>query len=207
MDNFHGLRWETTPHSHSVDFMDLTISIRDATIHTTLYEKALNFYLYIPPQSAHPPGVLNGLIFGNVFRFYTLCSDTGDADHFLRLFYSRLIRRGYKRTRILPIFRRALDRARAGRPPKEPLDPTIMFCHLPFYPDNPSSSIVQTYFKDIVLKPPWKTTLALVKNKAKVPTGIDRMIVAYSRTLNLGNLLSYRKINYPTGPSVSSFLD
>jgi hypothetical protein len=54
-DKFGGLEWEFTPRSSTVDFMDLTLRIRDNRIHTTLFEKALNLHLYIPPHSAHPP--------------------------------------------------------------------------------------------------------------------------------------------------------
>eukprot|EP00957_Ditylum_brightwellii_P149548 11388188-Ditylum_brightwellii.AAC.1 len=48
------------------NFMDLTIMIKDGKIVTKLYEKSLNLYLYTPPHSAHPPGVLNGIIFGQI---------------------------------------------------------------------------------------------------------------------------------------------
>ena len=66
VDDFHGLTWEFTPRGYECDFMDLTIRIEDSRIHTTLYEKKMNLYLYIPPHSADPPGVLTGLIMGNV---------------------------------------------------------------------------------------------------------------------------------------------
>ena len=47
MNAFHGLTWEFTSRSSSVDFMDLTISIDDGKIHTTLFEKAMNLYLHL----------------------------------------------------------------------------------------------------------------------------------------------------------------
>ena len=74
VDEFHGLTWEFTPRGYSYDFMDLTIRIEEGRIHTTLYEKKMNLYLYIPPHSAHPPGVLTDLIMGNMMRMHTLCS-------------------------------------------------------------------------------------------------------------------------------------
>ena len=53
--------------------MDMrTLTIVNGKIVTGLYEKALNLYLYIPPHSAHPPGVLTGLVLGNAHRIYTL---------------------------------------------------------------------------------------------------------------------------------------
>jgi hypothetical protein len=60
--NDFGLTWEVNTPCHRVDFMDLTITIIQNRLTTTLYEKAMNLYLYIPPHSAHPPGVLSGLV-------------------------------------------------------------------------------------------------------------------------------------------------
>ena len=74
MHTYHGIKWEFKPLSPSVDFLDITISIDNGCISTTLFEKALNLYLYISPHSCHPPGVLTGLVLGNCHRIYTLCS-------------------------------------------------------------------------------------------------------------------------------------
>ena len=54
LSDFHGLNWETEEHSLSTIFMDLTITIHDSRITTSLYSKPLNLYLYLPPQSSHP---------------------------------------------------------------------------------------------------------------------------------------------------------
>ena len=54
IDDYHGLKWIFSPKCDKVDFLDITVSINDRYIHTTLYEKSLNLYLYIPPHSAHP---------------------------------------------------------------------------------------------------------------------------------------------------------
>eukprot|EP00957_Ditylum_brightwellii_P013327 1006140-Ditylum_brightwellii.AAC.2 len=56
------------------DFMGLTITIKDGKITTKLYEKSLNLYLNIPPYSAHPPGMLNGIIFSLMHCIFSLCS-------------------------------------------------------------------------------------------------------------------------------------
>ena len=74
MNGYHGLQWTFSERKRAVDFMDLTISIRERRLHTTLYEKLLNLYLYIPPHSAHPPGVLTGLV---IATGYTPCARIG----------------------------------------------------------------------------------------------------------------------------------
>ena len=54
MNAGRGLQWEFSEPSNHVDFMDMTVSIHGNWIQTTLFEKPLNLYLYIPPHSAHP---------------------------------------------------------------------------------------------------------------------------------------------------------
>ena len=65
--------------SKTIDFMDMTISINKSNnIETTLFEKRLNQHLYILPHSAHLPGLLPGIVYGTLFRIFTLCSDNKD---------------------------------------------------------------------------------------------------------------------------------
>ena len=78
MNNYPGLRWEFIAPSDKVDFMDLTISIKNGQISASLFEKPLNLHLYIPPHSAHPPGLLPGIVHSTLFRIFTLCSDQND---------------------------------------------------------------------------------------------------------------------------------
>jgi hypothetical protein len=65
---FGGLQWTFSPRSNTIDFMDLTIVIQGSRVTTTLFEKAMNLHLYSPPHSAHPPGVLPGLVLGMIYR-------------------------------------------------------------------------------------------------------------------------------------------
>ena len=67
MNNYPGLTWEFNIPSDRVDFMDLTISIRNCQISTSLVEKPFNLHLYIPPHSAHPPGLLPGIVHSTLF--------------------------------------------------------------------------------------------------------------------------------------------
>ena len=72
MQDYYGLEWIFEERSKKVNDMDMTISIHEGRIVTSLYEKAMNLYLYIPPHSAHPPGVLTGLVSGNILRIHSL---------------------------------------------------------------------------------------------------------------------------------------
>ena len=79
MNAFPGRTWEFSERAKTIDFMDMTISINNSNkIETTLFKKRLNLHLYIPPHSAHPPGLLPGIVCGTLFRIFTLCSDNED---------------------------------------------------------------------------------------------------------------------------------
>ena len=66
--------------------MDMTIATREDWIITSLYEKAMNLYLYIPPQSAHPLGVLTVLVSGNILRIHSLCRKQEDINRRMKDF-------------------------------------------------------------------------------------------------------------------------
>ena len=78
----HGLEWVFTKRSMSAIFLDMTTKIQlNGFIKTTLYEKPMALYLFMPSHSAHPPGVLVGHICGNVLRIFRLNSDEEDIIH------------------------------------------------------------------------------------------------------------------------------
>jgi hypothetical protein len=211
MQTAPGLEWIVEPLSTQVNFLDLTISILpNCTFTTTLYEKDLNLHLYIPPSSAHPPGLLPGLVFGNLFRIHTLCTDEVDKYNRTKLFYDRLAARGYQPQQLLPIFQKAITRAKSYTGPTErPTDRlnAIIF-HVQYHPQDPPSYLIQQAWRQHLAEPLYKLPLKMMQNPCtKIKPGIDRLIIAYSRPMNLGNLLSHRELTHPnyTGPQVSAY--
>ena len=81
-----------------------------------------------------------------------------------------------------------------------------MYFHLPYRPDNPSSSTIQRLWREHVSHPVGQTPLNEMTNVEGHTIALDRMIIAYHRDHNMGNLLSYRKVDQRTGPKVSSYL-
>ena len=58
-----------------VVFLDLNLRIdTDGKVHSCIYEKDLNLYLYIVPHSCHSKGSIKGMIWGMVLRAKSLCT-------------------------------------------------------------------------------------------------------------------------------------
>ena len=207
------LTWTVEPLSDTVDFMDLTITIDGARLRTRLFEKVHNLHLYIPPHSCHSPGLLPGMVHGQVFRIFTLCSDRADQTSATRAFFRHLQLRGYSADKIRPLFKAAIRRALHYTGPcnkrfkASQMARSVLF-HLRFHPLNPPSSELQRLWNRYICRPPMpQRPLWKFRNYRFKKIEVDRMIVAYSRPPNLSNLLSYRRLRDDSGPPASSFFD
>ena len=107
--NYHNFQWETNHLSTSVIFLDMELIIKSNALSTKMYEKMLNLYLYISPHSAHPPGVLSGLVIGNILRIHHLCSDPNQRMDYYNKFYQRLRARGYLPLLLNTLFQRGFE--------------------------------------------------------------------------------------------------
>ena len=215
--NSGGLNWTFTDRSNQVDFMDMTIKIVGSKIETDLFEKPLALHLYIPPHSCHPPGVIIGIVMGNVLRIFQLCSREADIENHLCKFFARLLDRGYQSKKMIPLFDRAicnaktyLSRSDAYRKHlkeiKKAANKRRIFLHLPFHPDNPPARVLQQLWREYVFSPQGELKLNQLTNRQGELVPIDSMVLAYSRAPNIGNKLSNRKICKHSGPKVSSYI-
>ena len=217
--NAMGLTWEFSPRSQSVTFMDLTVTLLDGKITTSLYAKPMALHLYLPPTSCHTPGLTIGLIHGHFYRLFMLCSHEKDIELEIYNFFNRLLDRGYSLPTLVPIFLNAEKKARVRRAQQLLLQQNLpvgrlhdtrcaalsahtspslrdksVCLHLRYHPANPPSHTIQTLWRRHVLTPPGETPLFDLKNRAGLPVDVRRLIIAYSRAPNLGNILSCRKL-------------
>ena len=185
----------------------MTITITKVNkIETTIFEKKMNLHLYIPPHSAHPPGLLPGIVYRTLFRIFTLCSSKDDKANHTKVFFKRIIARGYKGNEIQSLFHKAKDRAKIyiGPSTDDETNHNDVILHLTFHLNDLASHRIQQAWCTHVSKPQWKMPLENIKNpKTKEKCNIKRMIIAYKCPMNLGNLLSHRDLS--TGPPVSSY--
>jgi hypothetical protein len=209
LNSWDGLEWVVSPRTTTVDFLDVTLTIAVPNVTCTLYEKPLNHHLYLPPRSAHPPGVLLGLISGTIYRIRSLCSDPDDANSRIVLFWRQLRERGYSATYLRPLFSKVLDRVvpflDRPTPSVNPDVSRLWFFKLSFHPQDPPSRDIRRAWESTVANPPFSKPLADIDLSFN-RLGHRRFVVCYKRPPNLGNLLSYRKLKRNAGPPVSSFL-
>jgi hypothetical protein len=211
MNNFSNgknksLEWIATKPSATIDFLDLTIKIEpNGTINTKTYQKKLNLYLYIPPKSAHPPGVLKGLIYGNIRKFWLQNSDKKDFRILTKNFYNHLCNRGHKSTEIKNIFisaakhiQKQLLKNNKTEEPKQQINK--IYLHVPYHPQQMSRQQLQESFKTSC-----KNILhgnANDDTTSPNTTSNNLMNVAYSRPKNIRDLICRTKL-----PKNSAVLD
>ena len=217
--NQSALVWDFSERSRSADFLDLTITFSPETgqVSTDLYEKPLNLHAYLPPHSAHPPGVLKGLVKGMLFRFKTLCTKRSDQQRHINTFYQYLLVRGYKPNGLAPLFNECIISIYAPPPDAiQPLPPLArppdvhpLFFRIQYHPNDPPSTTLQKIWRTTLFHPPGSRPLSdLDSYNRNGKIGTNRMIVCYNRAPNLENLVSSkRNLAFKDGPTVSSFFD
>lgn len=76
-------------------FLDLSLTIKNGLLHTNLYQKSMNKYLYIKPTSQHNRKVLINFIRSEISRYRLYCSCRITFYMTCQQFVSRLRQRGY----------------------------------------------------------------------------------------------------------------
>lgn len=90
------LEWISESPSESVDFLDLTFTIKpDGMLEHKTFQKPMNLHLYIPPNSAHSIEMFEGVIYGQLRHFHLQNSSREDFKSIVKQFYKHLNCRGY----------------------------------------------------------------------------------------------------------------
>ena len=154
-NNFGILKWDITQPSASVDFLDLTITIREGRCVTRTYQKPDNPYLYIPPHSAHPSGMIHGIIYGLLRTYHRQNSDYSDFVHFSQLLFQRHLLQGWDSAFLKKVFFSALQKITTKRniPNAAPVaaitsddNKKQAFFHMEFHPgDIPRRDVRKIY--------------------------------------------------------------
>jgi hypothetical protein len=94
--------------STTATFLDINIKINRANskFETSIYQKELNKYMYLTPKSCHVPHVFSGFIKGELTRYSRLSTNPFNYLMIKKLFYQRLVERGYSRLFLNTIFKK-----------------------------------------------------------------------------------------------------
>lgn len=81
----------------SIAFLDINIhfAAHSGSFHTSVYQKQMNKYAYLPAKSFHTMAMKKGFIKGEAIRYARICSKELDFTEMLQLFTIRLLKRGY----------------------------------------------------------------------------------------------------------------
>ena len=204
---FGVLQWEFTSRTTSLNFLDVQFTIILNTIETSLYEKELNLYLYLPPHSSHSPGMIKGLISGMILRIQRLTSNQNKILPTIKDFYFRLLARGYSKDILKPIFIKYYikQQQKIETNNDKSLTSNTLFLHLLYHPKDPSSQQIQEMYRHHLAQPKNETPSESLCNQRGCKFNTKRLIIAYHRHPNLGNLLSPRKLNLKS-EQVSTYL-
>ena len=202
----------------SVDFLDLTIYQDDSGhLQTKTFEKKLNLHLYIPQHSAHPPGVLQGMIYGNLRRFKNQNSKVSDYIEISKKFFNHLLARGYNREQIKPIFMKAVSKFENEKHHQKPTvinnekeneERDRIFIHLQYHPRDISRRTIQMLFNKTCMNDKSEFSFKEFKDE-EPPFGnggtlqLKRATIAYSRGPNIRDRVSPSTLFQPAALKAS----
>jgi hypothetical protein len=129
------LKFTWASNQYSIPFLDLEIQRLENQFTYRTHQKQLNLYLYLPAASAHPPGVLKGLIFGLLKKYRRQNPLDSDFQDFMKKLFLRLRFRGYNTLSLQRLFKQALQHVSGTRP----LTSKVLL-KLPYDPRGPSSN-------------------------------------------------------------------
>ena len=196
LDNQCNLKWTTEERNNKTNFLDLTIELdtKNSTFTTRTYQKASNLFLYIPAKSAHPPGLLKGLICGFLETYWYQNTNKKDYIKMVSLLYTRLLNRGYESSDLAPIFNQAalqIDNKLYHPKTKKKLNPPEsgrrIFFHLEYHKRDISRKFIRDSYERSCELP--NEDGHSFNNPTTSGINISRVTIAYSRSKNLRDKL------------------
>jgi len=73
---------------------------KEGNISTKTFQKKMDLFLYIPPHSSHPPGLMKSLIYGLLLTYFLQNTHRSDFFDMISLLHKRLLARGHRTAMI-----------------------------------------------------------------------------------------------------------
>ena len=206
-----GIAW-TILKATSLPYMDIEVYPLGNRFATKSYAKPLNLYLFLPPSSAHPPGILKGHVFGQIKKLYHQNTKFEDFKHFALLFFRRLVARGNNREGLIKLFNQALlrhcptvevlcnghpiPRTSVRTPQRSTSMETKLFFKIPYDPNGPTRHNLRHMLRTEELE----SSLRGLIHRPKVT-------IAYQRTRSIKQHLRATKLSALTEPRASQIYE
>lgn len=138
LTKFSGLKFTFEEHRDKAVFLDLEIFWQGNSYLTRTHQKALSLHLYIPASSAHPPGIIKGIVFGRVMKFYEQNSLEEDFERMCQKLFFDLQARGYAAKVLRPLFDQAISKLKVESQPQS-TSSNQLFLKIPYDPYGPTT--------------------------------------------------------------------
>ena len=198
MNNACKLNWTFVERCKQVDFLDLTIWLDPSgNISTRTFQKPMNLFLYITPDSAHPPGLIKSLVFGLLLTYYKHNTNSSDFLCMTSLLFQRLLNRSHQHNNLSDIFMSAITKIENNTQDiwkktgtKSTEQENRLFFHIPFHPRDISRKEIRNIYNNTCQSDSGNGSFKNMRNfNSRSIMKIDKLTVAYSQPRNLGDLL------------------
>lgn len=187
---FPGIKWTGSLSKESIDFLDLTIYRDKQQALTKTYQKSMNLYLYPTNNSAHPPGILRGLIFGLILKYSIQNSNIRDLQNMIKLLFSRLRQRGHPYELLRRHFLDAIaNTEKRSLCLKRQKQERLVLYKIPYDPNGPTRFQLRRLLNDKALTP-------LLREH-----NLGKLTICFQRPPNLANKLIRAQVNTDKKPT------
>ena len=94
------IKFEVNQSTEKVNFLDVTIILKDGQLTTTIYSKPTDSHLYLNVTSCHPVHVIKNIPKGQLLRLRRICSNTADFIQQCNIYISYFVNRGYNKMKL-----------------------------------------------------------------------------------------------------------
>ena len=89
------IKFEVNKSTAAVNFLDVTVSLKDQKLQSNLYSKPTDAFLYLNKASSHPRHVTNNIPKGQFIRIRRICSEKADYFSNCNRLCAFFVKRGY----------------------------------------------------------------------------------------------------------------
>ena len=201
-DDFGILTWEFEELARSVNFLDLTIEIKNNKIVTKTFQKALNLYQYIGPLSCHQPKMMEGIIYSLMSNYRRQNTYTKDYHAMAIHLFDRHVARGWNRATMKDYILKADHRINLPQPVTNHTaadsstqllsNKERLFFHMEYHTNDIPKTQVRALYDHYC-----KSTFEGL--------GIKQFTVAYSRPPNIKDSVTKAKLHQAPGKEASKY--